>query len=62
MYPAMLGFLHLTAPYANRNGKGVTNERLVDKLVEELGQMIARNDAVKSFGAELQEFMIASSG
>jgi 4-aminobutyrate--pyruvate transaminase len=39
------GFIHLSAPYAYRNGEGLSEEQFVDKLVEELEQTIAREGA-----------------
>jgi 4-aminobutyrate--pyruvate transaminase len=43
--PGMPGFIHLTAPYAYRNGDGLSEEQFVDKLVEELEQTIEREGA-----------------
>jgi adenosylmethionine-8-amino-7-oxononanoate aminotransferase len=43
--PMTPGFIHLTAPYAYRNGEGLSEEQFVDKLVEELEQTIAREGA-----------------
>ena len=43
--PATPGFLHLTAPFAYRFGEGLSEEQFVDKLVDELEQMILREGA-----------------
>jgi 4-aminobutyrate--pyruvate transaminase len=43
--PATPGFVHLSAPYAYRNGEGLSETEFVDKLVEELEQTIAREGA-----------------
>lgn len=43
--PATPGFVHLSAPYAYRNGEGLSETEFVDKLIEELEQTIAREGA-----------------
>ena len=44
--PGVPGFVHLTAPYAYRNGEGLTEDEFVAKLVaEELEETIAREGA-----------------
>ncbi len=43
--PATPGFVHLTAPYAYRNGDGLSDEEFVAKLAQELEEMIAREGA-----------------
>lgn len=52
--------LHLIAPSANRNDEGLTNEQFVGKLVEVLEQTTARG-GVRSFDAEIRQFIITSS-
>ena len=43
--PAVPGFVHLTAPYAYRNGEGLSEDEFVAKLVQELEETIAREGA-----------------
>ncbi|MFN8513507.1 MAG: aspartate aminotransferase family protein [Chloroflexia bacterium] len=43
--PRVPGFVHVSAPYAYRNGAGLSEDEFVSKLVEELEQTIAREGA-----------------
>ncbi len=43
--PPTPGFVHLSAPYAYRNGEGLSDEEFVAKLVAELEETIAREGA-----------------
>ncbi|MBX6342473.1 MAG: aspartate aminotransferase family protein, partial [Thermomicrobiaceae bacterium] len=43
--PRTPGFVHLTAPYAYRNGEGLSDREFVDRLVTELEDTIAREGA-----------------
>ncbi len=43
--PQTPGFVHLSAPYAYRNGEGLSEDEFVAKLVEELEETIAREGA-----------------
>ena len=43
--PRPPGFIHVSAPYAYRNGEGLTEDEFVAKLVDELEETIAREGA-----------------
>jgi 4-aminobutyrate--pyruvate transaminase len=43
--PTTPGFVHLSAPYAYRNGEGLSETKFVDKLIAELEETIAREGA-----------------
>lgn len=43
--PGVPGYVHVSAPYAYRNGEGLSDEEFVSKLVDELEAMIAQEGA-----------------
>ncbi|MGI9253453.1 MAG: aspartate aminotransferase family protein, partial [Thermomicrobiales bacterium] len=43
--PQVPGFVHLTAPYAYRNGEGMSDDEFIAMLVQELEETIAREGA-----------------
>jgi 4-aminobutyrate--pyruvate transaminase len=43
--PGVPGYIHVTAPYKYRNGEGLTDQEFIDKLVNEVEELIAREGA-----------------